>query len=96
MTYVNQIEKELGVYWINSWQKGLLVRQKEEPISSRGMLNVDSYYSHSFLVIDETVSAAPSLSPIYVSPQYMAPQSDRVDPRSEVKVPIIQYTKEWW
>lgn len=52
----NQIDQDLGVYWINSWQKGILVRQKEEAISARGMLNVDSYFGHSFLVIDEEVS----------------------------------------
>lgn len=50
---VSKIDQDLGVYWINSWQKGILVRQKEEAISARGMLNVDSYFGHSFLVIDE-------------------------------------------
>lgn len=51
-----QIDEELGVYWVNSWKGGALVRQKEEAVISRGSLNVDSYFGHSFLVVDENVS----------------------------------------
>lgn len=47
------MDEELGVYWINTWSKGALVKQKEEPIVARGNLNVDSYFGHSFLVVDE-------------------------------------------
>ncbi len=47
------MDQELGVYWINTWSKGTLVKQKDEPIVARGSLNVDSYFGHSFLVVDE-------------------------------------------
>lgn len=43
------------MYWINSWKLNELVRQKEEAIVARGSLNVDSYKSHSFLIIEEEV-----------------------------------------
>lgn len=52
-----QIDDDLAVYWINTWSQGLLVRQKEDPISAQGMLNVDSYFGHSFLVIEEKARA---------------------------------------
>lgn len=44
------------MYWINTWKQGELVRQKEEAIVSRGNLNVDSFFGHSFLVVDEKVT----------------------------------------
>lgn len=50
-----KVDEELGVYWINTWSKGALVKQKEEPIVPNGSLNVDSYYGHSFLVVDDQV-----------------------------------------
>lgn len=50
-----QLDEELGVYWINTWSKGALVKQKEEPIVARGSLNVDSYFGHSFLVVEDKV-----------------------------------------
>ena len=51
----SQLDEELGVYWINTWSKGALVKQKDEPIVARGSLNVDSYFGHSFLVVEEEV-----------------------------------------
>lgn len=50
----------MAVYWINPWKGGLLVRQKEEVITPNGSLNVDSYFSHSFLVISEEVRSISS------------------------------------
>ncbi|CBN78889.1 conserved unknown protein [Ectocarpus siliculosus] len=50
---LSKVDEELGVYWINTWSKGALVKQKEEPIVPNGSLNVDSYYGHSFLVVDD-------------------------------------------
>lgn len=52
----SQLDVELGVYWINTWSKGALVKQKEEPIVARGSLNVDSYFGHSFLVVEDEVN----------------------------------------
>ena len=45
------------MYWINTWSKGALVKQKDEPIVARGSLNVDSYFGHSFLVVEDKVRA---------------------------------------
>lgn len=50
-----QVDEELAVYWVNTWNKGALVRQKEEAIVANGSLNIDSFFSHSFLVVDEKV-----------------------------------------
>eukprot|EP00903_Cladosiphon_okamuranus_P010152 g9613.t1 len=50
---ISKLDEELGVYWINTWSKGALVKQKEEPIVARGSLNVDSYFGHSFLVVED-------------------------------------------
>lgn len=43
------------MYWINTWSKGALAKQKDEPIVPRGSLNVDSYFGHSFLVVEDKV-----------------------------------------
>lgn len=53
-----QVDEELAVYWVNTWNKGTLVRQKEEAIISNGSLNIDSFFSHSFLVVEEKVRNA--------------------------------------
>ena len=52
---ITQADEELAVYWVNTWNKGALVRQKEEAISAQGSLNIDSFFSHSFLVVEEQV-----------------------------------------
>lgn len=55
-SFFSQIDEGLGVYWVNSWKGGELVKQKDEFIVSMSSLNVDSYFGHSFLVVDENVS----------------------------------------
>ncbi|CAN0012061.1 unnamed protein product [Pylaiella littoralis] len=70
---LNKIDEELGVYWINSWKGGELVKQKDEAIMPRGSLNIDSFEGHSFLVVDENhVEGLTHYKPDLWNPKIMA------------------------
>lgn len=49
----NEADVPLDIAWINTFSKNALVKQREKPIAPYSSMNIDSYFSHSFLLSDE-------------------------------------------
>ena len=50
-----QVDEDLAVYWVNTWSNGALVRQKEGAIISSSSFDIQSFFNHSFLVVEQQV-----------------------------------------
>ncbi|MEP2388410.1 hypothetical protein [Hyphomonas sp.] len=49
------MDKDFDVYWINTWNNDVLVRQGEEALFANSSFDIESFSGHSFLVVEQQV-----------------------------------------